>query len=69
VINHDRCAPPLPGGEVRRIADSAARYKPDAKADAFRAGTPAAVPEENAGELPLGQADVEASGPGRHCAE
>lgn len=59
VINTSRCEPPLPEKEVRTIAESAARYKPDARADLFggRAALPAPPPVE---ELRLGQSDVEA---------
>lgn len=60
VINVGRCKPPLPDSEVRTIAESAARYKPDVKASVFGAGqaTESETPNE---EVPLGQADVEAA--------
>ena len=61
VTNHTRCQPPLPDTEVHTIAQSAARYKPDQRANLF--GQPPASPEppNEPQEAPLGQADVEAA--------
>jgi phage/plasmid primase, P4 family, C-terminal domain len=59
VVNNGRCKPPLPANEVRTIAESAARYSPDARANVFRPGQQP-VPAVD-GELPLGQADIEAA--------
>ena len=38
--NQNRCRPPLTETEVRRIADSAAKYTPEPRADLFYRGTP-----------------------------
>lgn len=63
IINESRCHPPLPAAEIRTIADSAARYAPDARANVFRPGAsapPAGEPLPE-GEMPLGPADIEAA--------
>lgn len=60
VINNGRCNPPLPAAEVRTIAESAARYAPDARANVFagRRRTEAPTPD---GEVALSRVDVEAA--------
>lgn len=66
VINRNRCRPPLPEAELRTIAQSAARYTPDKRANVFgesngdKSSHPVSsqAPEE---EMPLDQADVEAA--------
>lgn len=59
-INQRRCQPPLDEPELKLIAGSAARYAPDARADAFsqKASQPAPIQGET--ELPLTFTDVEA---------
>lgn len=66
VINSRRCRPPLPESELRTIAASAAKYKPDEKAIAWekrRGQGPGARGQEKAtteGEIAPEAADVEA---------
>ena len=60
--NRERCEPQLSEDEVRTIANSAARYTPEAKADLFRSSSAKMAGSADATEeLPLSQADVEAA--------
>lgn len=59
VINRNRCHPPLLDAEVRTIANSAAKYEPNARANLFgHQPAPAKAPEA---EVALSRADVEAA--------
>lgn len=51
--NEARCSPSLPNTEVRRIADSAGRYRPAPAADVFRAPAEKQKPSASAGVRPL----------------
>lgn len=55
-INRLRCHPPLDEKELRTIAESAARYPPDTKANLFGQAVPKSPPET---ELPITLSDVE----------
>lgn len=55
-INRLRCHPPLDEKELRTIAESAARYPPDTKANLFGQAVPKSPPEI---ELPVTLSDVE----------
>jgi P4 family phage/plasmid primase-like protien len=57
VVNETRCTEPGPERNIRRIADSVARYAPDARFDLFKA-----IPESDASdESPITPADVTAA--------
>lgn len=60
VVNRERCKPPLSGDELRKIADSAARYAPNARANLF-AGRPSPAPDTHDAELAITENDVEQS--------
>lgn len=57
VVNREQCTEPGPAENIRRIAESIARYAPDASADVFRR-LRNAQPDE---EIALSQVDVEAA--------
>jgi len=58
VVNRDRCKPPLSADELKSIANSAARYAPDARADLF-GGRAAPAPDAQDAELAITENDVE----------
>jgi P4 family phage/plasmid primase-like protien len=58
VVNRDRCKPPLSADELRKIANSAARYTPNARTDLF-AGRTSPAPDAPYAELTITENDVE----------
>jgi P4 family phage/plasmid primase-like protien len=65
VTNSQRCTPPLPESDLKTIAESAAKYAPDAAgnlfADARKAAAEAKAPGDARDEFPLSVPDVEAA--------
>jgi P4 family phage/plasmid primase-like protien len=58
VVNRDRCKPPLSTNELWKIANSAGRYAPDARANLFGGRAAPALDAQNA-ELATTENDVE----------